>query len=115
MSEYHTSVLLDESVSALVDSIDGVYADVQISGLLQLSDDDESGDDEFFLSEEDDDLEEEIVFLEEEDSFDEDMILLEDVEQFDEDAEDDVELPLEQDEELPSEQAPVEQTHAIHK
>ena len=84
---------------------------LQISGLLQLSDDDESGDDEFFLSEdEDDDLEEEIVFLEEEDSFDEDMILLEDVEQFDEDAEDDVELPLEQDEELPSEQAPVEQT-----
>ena len=84
---------------------------LQISGLLQLSDDDESGDDEFFLSEdEDDDLEEEIVFLEEEDSFDEDMILLEDVEQFDEDAEDDVELPLEQDEELPSEQAPAEQT-----
>ena len=32
MSEYHTSVLLDESVSALVDSIDGVYADATFGG-----------------------------------------------------------------------------------
>ena len=32
MSEYHTSVLLDESVSALVDSVDGVYADATFGG-----------------------------------------------------------------------------------
>ena len=32
MSEYHTSVLLDESVSALVDSADGVYADATFGG-----------------------------------------------------------------------------------
>ena len=32
MSEYHTSVLLDESVSALVDSVDGVYADDTFGG-----------------------------------------------------------------------------------
>ena len=32
MSEYHTSVLLDESVSALVESVDGVYADVTFGG-----------------------------------------------------------------------------------
>ena len=33
MSEYHTSVLLDESVSALVDSnIDGIYADATFGG-----------------------------------------------------------------------------------
>ena len=32
MSEYHTSVLLEESVSALVDSIDGVYADATFGG-----------------------------------------------------------------------------------
>ena len=32
MSEYHTSVLLDESVSALVDSTDGVYADATFGG-----------------------------------------------------------------------------------
>lgn len=32
MSEYHTSVLLDESVSALVGSIDGVYADATFGG-----------------------------------------------------------------------------------
>ena len=32
MSEYHTSVLLDESVSALVDSPDGVYADATFGG-----------------------------------------------------------------------------------
>ena len=32
MSEYHTSVLLDESVTALVDSIDGVYADATFGG-----------------------------------------------------------------------------------
>ena len=32
MSEYHTSVLLDESVSALVDSKDGVYADATFGG-----------------------------------------------------------------------------------
>ena len=33
MSEYHTSVLLDESVSALIDSvIDGVYADATFGG-----------------------------------------------------------------------------------
>ena len=32
MSEYHTSVLLDESVSALVESIDGVYADATFGG-----------------------------------------------------------------------------------
>ncbi|MBR5141659.1 MAG: 16S rRNA (cytosine(1402)-N(4))-methyltransferase RsmH [Bacteroidales bacterium] len=32
MSEYHTSVLLDESVSALVGSTDGVYADATFGG-----------------------------------------------------------------------------------
>lgn len=32
MSEYHTSVLLYESVSALIDSIDGVYADATFGG-----------------------------------------------------------------------------------
>lgn len=32
MSEYHTSVLLDESVSALVDSVNGVYADATFGG-----------------------------------------------------------------------------------
>ena len=32
MSEYHTSVLLDESVSALIDSKDGVYADATFGG-----------------------------------------------------------------------------------
>ena len=32
MSEYHTSVLLDESVSALVGSADGVYADATFGG-----------------------------------------------------------------------------------
>ena len=33
MSEYHTSVLLDESVSALIDSVtDGVYADATFGG-----------------------------------------------------------------------------------
>ena len=32
MSEYHTSVLLDESVSALVESKDGVYADATFGG-----------------------------------------------------------------------------------
>ena len=32
MSEYHTSVLLDESVSALVDSVDGIYADATFGG-----------------------------------------------------------------------------------
>ena len=32
MSEYHTSALLDESVSALVDSVDGVYADATFGG-----------------------------------------------------------------------------------
>ena len=32
MSEYHTSVLLDESVSALVGSVDGVYADATFGG-----------------------------------------------------------------------------------
>ncbi len=32
MSEYHTSVLLDESVSALVESVDGVYADATFGG-----------------------------------------------------------------------------------
>ena len=32
MSEYHTSVLLDESVSALVGSADGVYADATYGG-----------------------------------------------------------------------------------
>ena len=32
MSEYHTSVLLGESVSALVDSVDGVYADATFGG-----------------------------------------------------------------------------------
>ena len=32
MSEYHTSVLLDESVSALVDATDGVYADATFGG-----------------------------------------------------------------------------------
>ncbi len=32
MSEYHTSVLLDESVTALVDSVDGVYADATFGG-----------------------------------------------------------------------------------
>ena len=32
MSEYHTSVLLDESVSALVESADGVYADATFGG-----------------------------------------------------------------------------------
>ena len=32
MSEYHTSVLLDESVSALVDSTNGVYADATFGG-----------------------------------------------------------------------------------
>ena len=32
MSEYHTSVLFDESVSALVDSTDGVYADATFGG-----------------------------------------------------------------------------------
>ena len=32
MSEYHTSVLLEESVSALVDSTDGVYADATFGG-----------------------------------------------------------------------------------
>ena len=32
MSEYHTSVLLDESVSALVESRDGVYADATFGG-----------------------------------------------------------------------------------
>lgn len=32
MSEYHTSVLLDESVTALVGSIDGVYADATFGG-----------------------------------------------------------------------------------
>ena len=32
MSEYHTSVLLDESVSALVGPVDGVYADATFGG-----------------------------------------------------------------------------------
>ena len=32
MSEYHTSVLLDESVTALIGSIDGVYADATFGG-----------------------------------------------------------------------------------
>ena len=32
MSEYHTSVLLDESVSALVEAKDGVYADATFGG-----------------------------------------------------------------------------------
>lgn len=32
MSEYHISVLLNESVSALVDSVDGVYADATFGG-----------------------------------------------------------------------------------
>ena len=32
MSEYHTSVLLDESVTALVGSADGVYADATFGG-----------------------------------------------------------------------------------
>ena len=32
MSEYHTSVVLDESVSALVDSVNGVYADATFGG-----------------------------------------------------------------------------------
>ena len=32
MSEYHTSVLLDESVSALIESVDGVYADATFGG-----------------------------------------------------------------------------------
>ena len=32
MSEYHTSVLLDESVSALVEAKDGVYADATVGG-----------------------------------------------------------------------------------
>ena len=32
MSEYHTSVLLDESVTALVDSVNGVYADATFGG-----------------------------------------------------------------------------------
>ena len=32
MSEYHTSVLLDESISALVESKDGVYADATFGG-----------------------------------------------------------------------------------
>ena len=32
MSEYHTSVLLDESVSALVGSTDGIYADATFGG-----------------------------------------------------------------------------------
>ena len=32
MSEYHTSVLLDESVSALVDSVNGIYADATFGG-----------------------------------------------------------------------------------
>ena len=32
MSEYHTSVLLEESVSALVESVDGVYADATFGG-----------------------------------------------------------------------------------
>ena len=32
MSEYHTSVLLDESVSALIGPIDGVYADATFGG-----------------------------------------------------------------------------------
>ena len=32
MSEYHTSVLLDESVSALIDSVNGVYADATFGG-----------------------------------------------------------------------------------
>lgn len=32
MSEYHTSVLLDESVSALVGSVDGIYADATFGG-----------------------------------------------------------------------------------
>lgn len=32
MSEYHTSVLLDESVTALIDSTDGVYADATFGG-----------------------------------------------------------------------------------
>ena len=32
MSEYHTSVLLDESVPALVDSVNGVYADATFGG-----------------------------------------------------------------------------------
>lgn len=32
MSEYHTSVLLDESVTALVQNVDGVYADATFGG-----------------------------------------------------------------------------------
>ncbi len=32
MSEYHTSVLLDESVSALISSISGIYADATFGG-----------------------------------------------------------------------------------
>ena len=32
MSQYHTSVLLDESVSALIDSVSGVYADATFGG-----------------------------------------------------------------------------------
>ena len=32
MSEYHTSVLLDESVTALVQNADGVYADATFGG-----------------------------------------------------------------------------------
>ena len=32
MSSYHTSVLLDESVSALIDSVDGIYADATFGG-----------------------------------------------------------------------------------
>ena len=32
MSEYHKSVLLDESVSALLGPLDGVYADATFGG-----------------------------------------------------------------------------------